>query len=227
MVIAVMSVYEEEELLARAIRSLRAGGVERTVCFDGAWEGFGEHPQSTDRTREVALAEGAALAHADGYWESQQAKRTHMFHHCGARPGDHVLVFDADEELEGVFPTLLRGQHYNLMVKCVGPNDMPGVRGEWPNGDYYPDYKPEVRVFAYDEELRCVFPGRYKDALGHVRAYRAGSADPALPVLEGVSFLHHGNDRSAERKAAKLSYYAREHPRRRELQAAMWRDDPW
>jgi hypothetical protein len=231
--IAVMSVFEEEDLMERAVLSLRRGGVRAIHVFDGAWDGFAGRDEeydegwSMDGTMEVAGRLHCASHFPSGMWESQEAKRTYMFHHCDARGGDHVLVFDADEELEGAFSKLLPGKHHNLMVRCVGPNDMPGVRGEWPNGDYAPYYKPEVRVFAYDPELRCVFPGRYRDSRGHIRPYSDAGGTSALPVAEGVSFLHHGNDRTPERRAAKLAYYEREHPKRRERQAAAWREDPW
>ncbi len=221
MLIAVMSVYEEEMLLGRAIDSLRAGGVERIHVFDGAWSDFDEDNAlglSRDATAQVAIERACVWHEPERKWESQEEKRTVMFHQCGATVDDHVLVFDADEELEGSFTPLARGQHYNLMVKCVGPNDLPGIRGEWPNGDYYPDYKPELRVFAWSEYLVCRWPGGYFDGPERIEAYANYAGAPLLPVVGGVSFLHHGNDRSEERRLQKIAFYEKEHPRRAKRQ---------
>jgi glycosyltransferase involved in cell wall biosynthesis len=226
MLIAVMSVFEEEELLPRAIKSLQAGGVDRIEVFDGAWKNFGDGA-SQDRTLELAQELGCVVHEVTQPWESQEAKRTDMFHLCGAQYGDHVLVFDADEELEGVFPALEVGEHYNMMVKCVGPNDMPSVRGEWPNGDYYADYKPELRVFAYSKHLHCKWPGGYWDFFGRIEPYADYKGSPALPVVQGATFLHHGNDRSPERIEKKLEFYHREHPKRQARQKAEWKENPW
>lgn len=228
--IAVVSVYNEQALIVRAVTSLFAGGVDSVHVFDGAWGGFGGADgtgASDDDTMPLAGALGCVLHHPEEMWPSQEAKRTRMFHEVEASDDDHVLVFDADEELEGAFPPLVAGQHYNLMVRCVGPNDMPGVRGEWPNGDYYAGYKPEVRVFAYDDKLHCKWPGGYWDWAGRIEPYANAKGDPLLPVVDGVSFLHHGNDRSALRKEQKLAFYESEHPRRRQRQKEVYAVEPW
>jgi hypothetical protein len=244
--IAVMSVYEEEGLIERAVKSLWDGGVDAIHVFDGAWMHFGAGP-STDRTRAIAddlgcrvhlpptdrrAAYSAARLAGDttvvyGPWENQETKRTAMFKLCGATWGDHVLVFDADEELEGKFDrdALLEGQHYNLMVRCVGPNDLPGIRGVWPRGDYCADYKPELRLFAWSDALHCKWPGGYWDFHGKIEPYATSKGDSALPVVEGVSFLHHGNDRTDERKQKKIDFYNVEHPRRKAIQSEYWRKE--
>ena len=224
MLICVMAVFEEEDLLPGALASLVDSGVDRVYVFDGAWTGFGDGI-SRDRTREIAGEYGAHVS--AGCWSSQEAKRTAMFWLCGAGDGDHVFVFDADERLEGRFPDLDSEQHYNVLVKCVGPNDLPGVRGEWPCGDYFPDWKPELRVFAYSRSLECRWPGGYWDAGGRIEPYADPSGAPRLPVLDGVRFTHHGAERSPERIARKLAYYRREHPRRAERQARAWEEAPW
>lgn len=212
--ICVMSVYEEEDLILRALNSLHDSGVDAVHVFDGAWRDFGEGP-SRDATVMLAGEWGATVWQVETPWESQEAKRTFMFHNCGATSDDHIFVFDADEELEGRFPTLPH-QHHNVMVKCVGPNDLPGIRGEWPNGDYAPFYKPELRVFAYHQSLECRWPGGYWSDDKRIQAYDGSRS--ALPEVHGVSFLHHGNDRSAARKRHKREFYALEHPRRAERQ---------
>lgn len=228
-----MSVFEEEKLLPGALDSLTESGISELVVFDGAWRGFGYHADdcdaelgmSRDETINIAEDRGIPVVSFPLVWDSQEHKRSAMFHGCGAQPGDHVFVFDADERLEGRFPDLTPGVNYNVMVKCVGPNDMPGIRGVWPRGDYYDDYKPELRVFAYDPQLECKWPGGYWNAAGKIEPY-VGSAS-RLPVVPGLSFTHHGNEREPERIAKKVDFYQREHPRRVERQNAEWRKNPW
>lgn len=228
-VITVMSVYEEEDLLPRALESLLAADAGPIHVFDGAWRGFedGGDGRSKDRTVEIAKDYGCVVHERFRPWESQEAKRTHMFQACGAHVGDHIFVLDADEEVEGSFADeqLDVGQHYNAMVKCVGPNDMPGIRGEWPHGDYFPDWKPEIRVFAWDQVLHCKWPGGYWDQFGRIEPYLGVGS--ALPILSSVRFLHHGNDRTPERIERKIAFYEREHPRRVAIQQDEWNRNPW
>ena len=224
-VIAVMSVYDEEALIARAIDSLWAIGVDFIHVFDGAWEGFGPGP-SQDRTMEIAERLGC-VAHWRGKpWPSQEAKRTAMFRQCGAQDGDFVLVADADEVWEGRLPEQGEASHMNVMVRCVGGNDLPGIRGEWPAGDYSTDYKPELRCFYWNDTLECAWPGGYLDHDSFIEPYHDLADWPItgpsrLPVLEGVRFDHHGAARSPERIAQKTAYYQAEHPKRAAWQRAM------
>ena len=223
----VMCVYEEEDLLPGALRSLEASGVDRVAVYDGAWEGFGDGP-SGDRTVAIAREWGAdPVFEVDAPWRSQEEKRTTMFRTCGAVEGDHVFVFDADERLEGTFPALRPGQHYNVAVKCVGPNDMPGIRGEWPRGDYAPYYKPEIRIFAWHPDLHCLWPGGYWIGEQRIEPYKNAQGDPLLPVAANVSFLHLGNRRDPERIARKIAYYREEHPKRQTRVNEAWRRRPW
>src|SRR5215471_15253756 len=213
-IVAVMSVYEEHALLTRAVRSLQDGGISDIHVFDGAWGDFsGDRECGASRDGTVSLAEELGCRIHTRYrpWESQEAKRTAMFHACGAHNGDHVLVFDADEEFEGTLAPedLEPFAHHCLMVRCVVPNDMPGIRSEWPEGDYYAGYKPELRIFAWMPELRCAWPGGYWDRFGRIEPYVGEGVDTAsaLPMPFGASFLHHGNDRTPERQARKVDYY--------------------
>lgn len=217
MVICVMCVYNEEKLLPRALKSLEGSGVGRIVVFDGAWQGFGDGP-STDRTVEIAREAGCEVWEVDEPWESQEYKRTFMFHNCGAQQGDYIFVFDADEELEGKFTALVMQEHHNIQVKCVGENDLPGIRGIWPAGDYAPYYKPELRIFSHRPNLHCLWPGGYWVGNLKIKAY-TGICDSRLPIAPTVSLLHHGNDREPERKQQKIDYYEVEHPKRVERQS--------
>lgn len=224
-VIAVMAVYNEEALIGQAVESLQRIGVDRVVVFDGAWEGFGDGP-STDRTCDVALDLDCTVIAGPRPWPSQEAKRTAMFRQSGAKRGDYVIVADADEVWEGILPDEAPAGHMNVMVRCVGENDLPGIRGTWPNGDYCPDWKPELRCFFWNPSLECAWPGGYLDGDNFIQPYNdlhvwETKGPSALPVLDGVRFEHHGNSRSPERIAQKIAYYEREHPKRRAWQAAL------
>lgn len=226
-VIAVLAVYNEEALIGQAVESLRGIGVDQVVVFDGAWEGFGDG-NSTDGTAVIAvdLVGADNVIMRNGPWPSQEAKRTAMFRHCGARDGDYILVADADEVWEGTLPDEAPAGHMNVMVRCVGENDLPGIRGTWPHGDYCPDWKPELRCFFWNPTLECAWPGGYLDGDSFIQPYNdlhlwETKGASALPVLDGVRFEHHGNSRSPERIAQKIAYYEREHPKRRAWQAAL------
>lgn len=227
-----MAVWNEEALLPDALESLNAAGVQmhNVLVFDGAWKGFGQKPggrspHSTDRTEAVVFGAGAYwLPSPPSGWESQEEKRNAMFSYA-YQDYDVAFVMDADERLEGRFPDRLLDGHANVMVKCVGENDLPGIRGEWPRGDYYADWKPELRLFRLSSELHCKWPGGYWDADGKIEPYADYAGTPALPVLDGVRFTHHGADRSPDRIEQKIAYYHAEHPERAQRQRAQWLAD--
>jgi hypothetical protein len=222
--IVVIAAFEEEALLPGALASLETAGVDRVELYDGSWGTFSDHPLSQDRTVEIARAWGCHIYQPDTPpWHSQEVKRTTMFHLGPRADGDHVFVMDCDERVEGCFPRPLPDGHANVMVACVGPNDMPGIRGEWPRGDFSNEYKPEIRLFRWSPALQCLWPGGYADERGRIHPYRNAQGDSALPVLRGVSFTHHGAERSPERIEQKIAYYHDEHPKRLERQRAYTR----
>lgn len=219
-VIVVMAVYEEERMLPGALESLRGKNLGGVHVFDGAWRDFGDgHYQSQDATRGIVEAYGGVWHPAEGFWSSQEEKRTAMFHEVGASQWDYIFVFDADERLEGDFTHHLDQAAYSVMNRCVGGNDMPGIRTEWPNGDYSEQYIPAIRVFRYHASLKCLWPGAYERNGRLIEVYRPdkrayGGYASRIPVVRGVAFTHHGADRDDEKMRQKLAYYTVEHPRR-------------
>lgn len=218
-----VSAYNEADLIGPCIDALAEAGIERQQVhvFDGAWttsDGLapfdGADGPSTDDTMRVALDAGAQVYDHDGLWASQPAKRTAMFHLVGARRGDQLLVIDADERLRGQLRHPLPQQSHAMVAKFdVGLNDLPGIRGVWPHGDWSPDAAyPQLRLFQWRRQLRCVRPGWYETSPGRRIPTYDGAGRPALPVLKGVWFEHEPGARPPERIAAKAAYYRLEHP---------------
>lgn len=252
---ASLCVFNEQELIGRAIRSLGPLGVDELHLFDGPWRGGkdgahvfdgADHGASTDHTRGEAYTAATAIGvqlvihGSQEPWASQESKRTAAFQDVGLAHGDYVLVMDADEtvtvdaqdtepdEIDGTVPDLREWLEHveppraaHVQMKCVGANDMPGIRGEWPAGDYSPFFKPELRLFRWTDDLECVWPGGYWSQGGMIDSYRTemGRVEPVQPVAP-LWMLHHGNDRTQERRDAKLAYYAAEHPERERWQRA-------
>jgi glycosyltransferase involved in cell wall biosynthesis len=227
--IAIVPVWNEAEMLPDCIRSTQAAGIEKIHVFDGAWLGgdgsfrFGKTAHSTDGTLRIAEQLGAEVHSVREYWPSQEAKRTYMFGHAGATEKDHLFVLDADDRVLGQLDEKLKpGQHYNCMERCIGPNDMPGIRGVWPNGDYSATYIPCLHVFAYHPTLECLYPGCYLYRGEKIEQYGGdGPEGSALPILQSIKKDHHGNERSPERLAQKRDYYRAEHPYRKLWQEAL------
>lgn len=214
------SVFEEEDMLPHAMASLQDKNIASIHVFDGAWNDFSGHYQSEDDTEWIAKEYGGVWHPCHTMWESQEEKRTALFHRCDAKDGDYIFVMDADERLEGDFPDGLTTWAYSVLNKCVGGNDLPDIRTQWPAGDYSEEYIPAIRLFRYDPSWRCLWPGGYERVGRLVPVYRRddnfyGGWGSILPVVEGLSFTHHGNDRSDAKLDQKRAYYAKEHPRRK------------
>jgi hypothetical protein len=221
--LCVVAAYNEEGLLHDAIRSSLTAGADEVHVFDGAWRAGGhgpafaaaKQPGSTDATAAVAADAGAIFHPAPAsLWADQGAKRTAMFHQCGAGAGDHVFVLDADERVTGTFPPTIPPGPINVLLRSIGPNDLPGVRANFPRGDYRPTPRPALRVFAWTTDLECVCPGHYIAAGIRIEPYD-GRGDSLLPLVDQVCIEHHPNLRDEDRLAAKRAYYAADHPQRR------------
>ena len=224
----VISVFNEEDMLPDCLASIAGTGIapDRVVVVDGAWQGgrdgahtfAGSAGPSTDATEEIVRTAGANWLPVEKPWPSQEAKRSAMFKVAGA---ERVLVMDADERLVGSPPSEWPDWHSNVMIKDVGENDMPGVRGEWPLGDYCADFKPELRFFRVTADLECAYPGGYISGGRIIKAYADAAGTSALEILEGLKIEHHANERSEQRKQDKRAYYKVEHPERVRWQNAI------
>jgi hypothetical protein len=219
--LVVVSAYNEEGLLFDCVRSALDAGVDEVHVFDGAWRAGRAGPAfagaregaSTDRTREVAEDAGAVFHPRMTLWEHQGDKRTYAFHGCGAQEGDHVLILDADERIRGQFPEELPELPFNVMLVSIGENDLPGIRKEFPYGDYSATPRPCFRGLPYEPKMECVAPAWYKWRGQVVQPY-VGTAS-RLPVVD-VLIEHYANLRDAERLEQKRAYYLEDHPTRSE-----------
>jgi len=189
--------------------------------FDGAWRAgnngpafaAAKQPGSTDATATVASEAGAIFHPTSALWDDQGAKRTAMFHGCGAVDGDHLFVLDADERVAGTFSSIPPGP-VNVLLQSIGPNDLPGVRANFPKGDYRPTPRPALRVFPWTPDLECICPGHYIAAGIRIEPYD-GRGESLLPLVDQVCIEHHPNLRDEDRLAAKRAYYKADHPVRR------------
>lgn len=220
--LCVVAAYNEERLLADCVRSALSTGVDEVHVFDGAWRA-GQHgpafagarkAASTDATADVAREAGAVFHPRRGFWPDQGAKRTAAFHQVGAGRGDHLFIVDADERVTGRFPPGLADGPSNVILRSVGPNDLPGVRANFPKGDYSAKPRPCLRVFAWRPDLACICPGHYVSDGVRVEPYD-GRGRTRLPLIDTVLVEHHPNLRDTERLGWKRDYYAVDHPARR------------
>lgn len=238
-----MQAFNEEANIAEAVESLFTGGCERVVVVDGAWlspDGtwFGGGGQwSTDDTVTEARQAGAeVLATPDGWAGGDGAKRELLLRMCGASEGDFILLVDADERLVG-HARLEESPsgHACVIHRDLFSNDLEGLGGVWPRGDYGPE-KPLLRWLRYSRDLQCQAPGVYFDHAGRIHAYIVGAMaarvdnrrepllthayrvlrelehhmKPAeaslLPIVPGIE-IHHVAEPASERVAAKRRHY--------------------
>lgn len=197
--------FEEEELIGACVWSALDAGADHVHVWDGAFYNFADHPRSYDDTLAVAREHGAT-AHEHGWWRNRGDKIDAMFQQSGLGPGDHALILDADERLVGVIPKRRGFDHALVYLVNAGPNDMPGVRKVWPDGDYSTVPYPALRILKWTPMLRCELAGIYFDGLTRIKGFDRKRA-PILPVIEGLLIEHHTHLRNASVVEAKRRYY--------------------
>lgn len=217
-VIGAIQAFQEEDKIAGAVESLFAAGCDRVVVLDGAWllpdgSPFGGALLSTDRTAAEAEAAGATVIVTDEPMFGDGGKRHMLIRSLDADPGDRVFILDADERIEGTIDRDgLPVSHAVVILRNLRENDLPGIRGTFPSGDYGPKV-PLIRWLLWSPGLRCDGPGRYADEQGPIQPYVDGitaAMEPeeacALPILQGVEILHIVQP-SPDRIAEKVRYY--------------------
>jgi len=242
-IIGAIQAYREADKIGGAVSSAFAAGCDRVVVLDGAWslpDGsyFGGGPHlSDDGTREAALAAGAEFVIPTSPMFGDGGKRDRLVCSLSAGKGDRVFILDADERVQGTLDRdNLPPAHAVVILRNLRENDLPGIRGTWPHGDYGP-VVPLIRWLVWSKHLRCDGPGRYRDESGPIEPYLTGQLrrlleksdwpSPitraarviyelgeymtpeqacAIPILEGVE-IHHIIQASEDRVAAKRSYY--------------------
>ena len=237
--IGLIPAFDEEANIYDAVTSLFTVGCDRVVVLDGAYRYangrsfMGGGCSSSDETQAEAESAGAIVVTPKRLPRFGE-KRDMLLRLADADEGDHVLFLDADERAVGRIPAGVDG-HACVLLRNLKPNDLPGLRSEWPRGDAGP-VVPLLRFLRWSPTLRFLGPGRFAEegelvrpylvqAFGLVadatddpvvrRAYLAvrelEGALPAdlacvLPLLDGLE-IHHLKEHSAERVEAKREVY--------------------
>ena len=84
--ICIMSVFEEEALIADAIRSCANTGINQVFVFDGAWSNFAGYIHSQDDTVPIAESESAIVEKpsSQAYLYVSQLRRFYRRSHSSA-----------------------------------------------------------------------------------------------------------------------------------------------
>jgi hypothetical protein len=178
-----MSVYNEEELIGDAIRSL-IKVCDQIIVVDGAYEGFplinGSH-RSTDYTLKIAGNLGCKIIRAgEKLWKSQVQKRNAYMIFDG-----WGIMLDADERVD--------------------------FADDFSIPDNYPAYNVEMfdlKRNSKQEWLRVFKRGRYVGAHNIIK-YKGKILIPQeYPLLNNIRMTHHRDLRSEERKLSCAEYYS-------------------
>lgn len=186
MIIGCMCVYQEAECIGEALASLRAAGCERLVVVDGAWrwfERYGDGPQSTDGTVEIARAAGAEMIEAPATgWDSEVAARDS---YLVGKPGDWYLFLDADERVTGMLPPVLDAPEgaYQLAVMRT-PGEAPVRR---------------IRLVRESGSLRYQYT--------HWSLYRDSRLIDQAALLDAVAIEHVVRPGDTDRRRRKADWY--------------------
>lgn len=210
--VGLICAYNEAATISRAVGSLLDVGCDRVVVVDGHWSPeFGAAPYSTDGTEAAAVVAGAEWVRPAVTWDSDGGKRDTAVHVAGCRPGDQLFLLDADEVAVGSLEGAPAG-HGCVLLRNLCPNDLPGIRRDWPRGDYAP-VVPLLRWLRYSPGLSCTAPGKYREDGRPIRPYVLGTLEGLspeeaceLPLLPNVRVDHYGQP-SPERVLAKRAYY--------------------
>lgn len=187
MIIGVMVAYQDAERIGDALASLRAVGCERLVVVEGAWRWFpryGDGPESTDGTAEIARAYGAEVIEppADGWPDEVTARNGYLV----GKPGDWYLMLDTDERATGRLPASLDAPEgaYQLWWLTPGEADLR-----------------RVRLVQEDGSLRYQY--------AHWAMYRQGRLIDQAALMDDVAIDHVGRPGDTDRAQRKVAWYAR------------------
>ncbi|HEX4521647.1 MAG TPA: hypothetical protein VH063_18880 [Gaiellaceae bacterium] len=239
-VIGTIQAFNEEDAITGAIESLYAAGCDRVVVVDGAWGNpdgtlFGNAAThlSTDGTCEAARAAGAEYVEPEyPFWAGDKSKRDYLLTFGG--PGDHLILLDADERLEGTIDEeACPAGHGCIVLHNDKPNDL-AIRTPWLDRDVRASV-PMLRWFRWSPTLTCLSPGHYRENGKPIHVYLvealAAAADEMsplelaalaalrsietklpnkrlsiLPIVQGIE-IRHSVEATTDRIAAKRIYY--------------------
>jgi len=214
-VVGAVSFYNETEgnLLARCLAALRPL-VDHLVCIDGAYTDFPLHNNSaasTDGSLDVARSRADVLIQspASGPWSSEVLKRN-VYLGCG-QPGDWFLVVDADEIVEGTIDRAMLETRPDWLAQLYRTD----LAGAWRQrmGDESEEALRRAsiwihRLFAWRPGIR--YHGTHHAVHVGDTLIHPGQLDTEAGArFPGLRIAHHQDERSAERRAVKQTYYDR------------------
>lgn len=181
MVIGCMIFFNEAWILERTMRALKER-VDAVIAVDGPYQAFPHDAHfSTDGSLAIADAIADVVIQKPYHWLDEIEKRNAYLE--ASKSGDWVLAVDADEEMQGILPSL-SGDAFRIRVldrKDSIPMEL-------------------FRLFKMGEATQ------YKGT--HFAIFQNGQLrnNEPMPILEGASFLHHRSDRPPERANLKGPY---------------------
>jgi glycosyltransferase involved in cell wall biosynthesis len=137
-----INAYNEERNIETAILSVANHDIH---VFDGVYEPYPHaKPYSTDKTEEICQKHGVTFHECVEAYESQEAKRTHMF--SIVDNGEYCFVLDADEYITN--PEVLQELDYDFDAGWV-----------WSISNLYPKPYMKPRIFKKIEGMH--YAGRH------------------------------------------------------------------
>lgn len=182
MIVAVFSVFNEEQFLERCLKAVR-NQVDRLYVFDGAYQGFPcDVPFSTDRTIPISRQYADEVFLTDKLYAGEIEKKNFILSKIAL--GDYCFLIDGDEEFQGKLP-VLELDDYEIELRRT---------------DGIPPY-PVYRIYRKRPGLE--FRGTHHalfiadDCLNH----------KVKPTLPGCHFIHYSQERDQARVKKKGVYY--------------------
>jgi len=190
-----MIFYNEAWILERSLKALK-NRVDWIVAVDGAYEHFPHSSvASADGSLRIAEHYANTIVLADSRkdgWPDEVEKRNAYLKHC--KPGDWVLVVDADEVLTGHLPKKLKGPGYRIPIR--------DRKDRYPLTEIFRLYR-KGDATHYEGAHMCVFEdGELLNNREDIETLKPCD----LKTQTGIELVHHRLDRPPERANLKGEY---------------------
>lgn len=222
-IVATLAWYSESPaMLARCVRSLE-GIADELIAVDGRWRHFNEEADDAlSSDEEVEAIERAAdeiglprmVIRMDEVWESQVAKRTFMCEAAAAADADWTFIIDADEYIEKVDVSALRGALETTPLDAVMIMHRRGAPA-------LQNPQPIRRLYRTSTGVHCEIAHsgyRTKDGRWLQGDHAYVVLEPCLDLSAHLLLHHPVMDRSARRRQMAVDFYME----RRRLEIEKW-----